>query len=54
MQAVLTYIYSGGTQVAQEDLSSFLAVAEDLKVEGLRKKNQNPKKEIISVKIGYK
>ena len=42
MQAVLAYIYSGGTQVAEEDLSSFLAVAEDLQVEGLIKKIPNP------------
>jgi hypothetical protein len=35
MQAVLTYIYSGGTKVAQEDLSRFLGVAEDLKIKRL-------------------
>ena len=35
MQAVLSYIYSGGAQVTEEDLPSFLAVAEDLKIEGL-------------------
>eukprot|EP00092_Neocalanus_flemingeri_P049651 GFUD01057143.1.p1 GENE.GFUD01057143.1~~GFUD01057143.1.p1 ORF type:complete len:138 (-),score=50.44 GFUD01057143.1:145-525(-) len=38
MQAVLGYIYSGGTQVAEEDLASFLAVAEDLKIDGLTRK----------------
>eukprot|EP00090_Calanus_glacialis_P004238 TRINITY_DN13136_c0_g1_i2.p1 TRINITY_DN13136_c0_g1~~TRINITY_DN13136_c0_g1_i2.p1 ORF type:complete len:339 (-),score=67.52 TRINITY_DN13136_c0_g1_i2:107-1033(-) len=37
MQAVLSYAYSGGAQVAQEDLPGFLALAEDLGVEGLVK-----------------
>ena len=37
MQAVLDYVYSGVTQVAEEDLASFLAVAEDLKINGLNK-----------------
>ena len=37
MQAVLSYIYSGVAQVAEEDLPSFLAVAEDLKIEGMIK-----------------
>eukprot|EP00092_Neocalanus_flemingeri_P023180 GFUD01025136.1.p1 GENE.GFUD01025136.1~~GFUD01025136.1.p1 ORF type:complete len:315 (+),score=98.65 GFUD01025136.1:98-1042(+) len=40
MQAVLGYIYSGGTQVAEEDLASFLAVAEDLKIDGLTRKEE--------------
>ena len=42
MQAVLTYIYSGGTQVVEEDLSSFLAAAEDLQVKGLTRKFEIP------------
>jgi len=37
MQAVLDYVYSGATQVAEKDLASFLAVAEDLKIDGLNK-----------------
>ena len=37
MQAVLSYAYSGRAQVAQEDLPGFLALAEDLGVEGLVK-----------------
>ena len=52
MQAVLTYIYSGGTQVAQEDLSSFLAVAEDLQVEGLTRKIENFKNPRIYNEVG--
>ena len=35
MQAVLSYVYQGATQLDQEDLPSFLAVAEDLKIQGL-------------------
>jgi len=35
MQAVLLYIYSGETQVEEGDLDTFLALAEDLKIEGL-------------------
>ena len=33
--SVLEFMYCGSVNVAQEDLSSFLAVAEDLKVRGL-------------------
>ena len=35
LQAVLNFMYHGEVNVAQEDLNSFLAVAEDLKVKGL-------------------
>ena len=35
MLAVLNFMYMGEVNVAQEDLNSFLAVAEDLKVKGL-------------------
>ena len=38
MQAVLSYAYSGGAQVAQDNLPSFLALAEDLEIEGLLKR----------------
>ena len=34
-QAILEFMYNGEVNVAQEDLNSFLAVAEDLKVKGL-------------------
>ena len=35
LQAVLNFMYHGEVNVAQEDLNTFLAVAEDLKVKGL-------------------
>eukprot|EP00090_Calanus_glacialis_P016226 TRINITY_DN25445_c0_g1_i1.p1 TRINITY_DN25445_c0_g1~~TRINITY_DN25445_c0_g1_i1.p1 ORF type:complete len:333 (-),score=91.02 TRINITY_DN25445_c0_g1_i1:56-1009(-) len=50
MKALLDYIYSGTTQVIEEDLAGFLAVAEDLKIDGLMKDNKQPAadmKEII-------
>merc|ERR1712060_659324 len=39
LQAVLNFMYHGEVNVAQEELNSFLAVAEDLRVKGL---TQNP------------
>ena len=41
LQAVLNFMYHGEVNVAQEDLNSFLAVAEDLRVKGLTQNNQN-------------
>jgi len=38
MQAVLDFMYHGEVSVAQEELNSFLSVAEDLKVKGLTQK----------------
>ena len=35
LEAVLNFMYHGEVNVAQEDLNTFLAVAEDLKVKGL-------------------
>ena len=35
LKAILDFMYHGEVQVAQEDLNSFLAVAEELKVKGL-------------------
>ena len=35
LMAVLNFMYHGEVNVAQEDLNSFLAIAEDLKVKGL-------------------
>jgi len=35
LQAVLNFMYHGEVNIAQEDLNTFLAVAEDLKVKGL-------------------
>jgi len=41
LQAVLNFMYHGEVNVAQEELNSFLAVAEDLKVKGLTQGNSN-------------
>ena len=41
LQAVLNFMYHGEVNVAQEDLNSFLAVAEDLKVKGLTQNNSD-------------
>ena len=35
LQSVLNFMYNGEVNVAQEELNSFLAVAEELKVKGL-------------------
>jgi len=44
LQAVLNFMYHGEVNVAQEELNSFLAVAEDLEVKGLTQNNSsNPK-----------
>jgi len=40
LQSVLSFMYHGEVNVAQEDLNSFLAVAEELKVKGLTQGNQ--------------
>jgi len=42
LQAVLNFMYQGEVNVAQEDLNSFLAVAEELKVKGLTQSNSKP------------
>ena len=46
LQSVLNFMYHGEVNVAQEELNSFLAVAEDLKVKGLTQSQSgsNPKK----------
>jgi len=41
MQAVLNFMYHGEVNVAQDELNSFLAVAEDLKVKGLTQSNNS-------------
>jgi len=41
IQAVLNFMYHGEVNVAQEELNSFLAVAEDLKVKGLTQGNSS-------------
>jgi len=53
LQSVLNFMYHGEVNVAQEELNSFLAVAEDLKVKGLTQNNSssNPN---LSPKINNK
>jgi len=50
LQAVLNFMYHGEVNVAQEELNSFLSVAEDLQVKGLTQNNSssnsNPKPEM--------
>jgi len=41
ISAILNFIYYGEVNVAQEDLKSFLAVAEDLKIKGLTDQNES-------------
>ena len=43
LQAVLSFMYHGEVNVAQEELNSFLAVAEDLQVKGLTQNNSDSK-----------
>eukprot|EP00088_Acartia_fossae_P002691 TRINITY_DN11106_c1_g1_i1.p1 TRINITY_DN11106_c1_g1~~TRINITY_DN11106_c1_g1_i1.p1 ORF type:complete len:466 (-),score=142.67 TRINITY_DN11106_c1_g1_i1:648-2045(-) len=42
MEAILSFMYMGQVNVAQEQLDSFLRVAEDLKVKGLSQNNNKP------------
>ena len=41
LQSVLSFIYDGEVSVAQEDLKSFLALAENLKVKGLNQETNS-------------
>ena len=43
--SVLNFMYHGEVNVAQEELNTFLAVAEDLKVKGLTQNTQNVKQQ---------
>jgi len=48
LQSVLNFMYHGEVNIAQEELNSFLAVAEDLRVKGLTQNQpraENPKRE---------
>jgi len=51
--AVLDFMYQGEVNVAQEELNTFLAVAEDLKVKGLTQ-NDSEKKQNKTVKTAHK
>ena len=44
LQSVLNFMYHGEVNVAQEELNSFLAVAEDLQVKGLTQSNDDQNK----------
>jgi len=48
VQSLLNYIYSGETQVLQEDLEDFMALASSLKVKGLTEEESGAKDEIYS------
>ena len=43
LQSVLDFMYTGEANVAQEELNSFLAVAEELKIKGLTQNQSNKK-----------
>ena len=45
LQAVLNFMYHGEVNVAQEELNSFLAVAENLKVKGLTQQGKSGSKQ---------
>jgi len=49
LTAVLNFMYHGEVNVAQEDLNSFLAIAEDLKVKGLtqNKSEENSREQVV-------
>jgi len=52
LMAVLNFMYHGEVNVAQEELNSFLAIAEDLKVKGLtQNKSEEGPKQQQTVKI---
>jgi len=50
IQAVLNFMYHGEVNVAQEELNTFLAVAEDLRVKGLTQNQAEPKTNTLYTK----
>ena len=46
--SVLNFMYMGEVSVAQEELNTFLSVAEDLKIKGLTQENQNQSKPTVT------
>ena len=48
LQSVLDFMYNGEANVAQEELNSFLAVAEELKFKGLTQNQSKGKQESSS------
>ena len=54
LQSVLNFMYHGEVNVAQEDLNSFLTVAEDLKIKGLTQNHPSqPTSRIPTTSTGY-
>ena len=51
LKSVLNFMYHGEVNVAQEELNSFLAVAEDLRVKGLTQNQSGPAKKDIKSTI---
>ena len=54
IQAVLNFMYNGEVYVAQEDLNSFLAVAEDLQVKGLTQSQSQIEPDLSSTHANHK
>jgi len=53
LQSVLNFMYHGEVNVAQEELNSFLAVAEELRVKGLTQNNQSGASSATKKDPGY-
>jgi len=53
LQSVLNFMYHGEVNVAQEELNSFLAVAEELRVKGLTQNNQGGSSSSASKKDSF-
>jgi len=52
--SVLNFMYLGEVNIAQEELNTFLAIAEDLKVKGLTQKDSEKSKENVKGVIAHK
>ena len=53
LQSVLAFMYHGEVNVAQEELNSFLAIAEELEVKGLTQANSGPGKHTKSATANH-
>jgi len=54
LQAVITFMYHGEVNVAQEDLNNFLQVAEELKVKGLTQNGSEQEKRSSSNEVKHR
>ena len=54
LQAVITFMYHGEVNVAQEDLNNFLQVAEELKVKGLTQNGSEQEKRSNSNEVKHR